>query len=87
MGLDQNLYIPQRGDDVKKKIKDLTIGECVAICKKHRVTKIVANPCSECPLGGYYCNVIFGMRYPEQLDDEFFCKRNKPIVLEDEIEF
>ena len=71
---------------MKKKIKDLTIGECVSICKKHRASKDVVNPCGNCPLGGYYCHVIFGMRYPEQLDDEFFSKRDKPIVLEDEID-
>ncbi len=71
---------------MKKKIGELTLNECVAMCKKHRASDDIVNPCSKCPLGGYYCNVIFGMRYPEQLDDEFFAKRNKPIVLEDEID-
>ena len=71
---------------MKKKIKDLTLGECTAMCKKYRNVDNVVDQCTECPLGGYYCAVIFGMRFPEYLDDEWFAKRNKPTILEDEID-
>ena len=71
---------------MKKKIRDLTIGECVDICKKHRVAKNITGPCGDCPLGGYYCNVIFGVRFPEQLENEFYSKRDQPIVTECEID-
>ena len=70
---------------MKKKLKDLTIGECASICKKHRNENNSSMPCEKCSLGGYNCGAIFGMKLPEyfaskvNMDDE--------LILEVEIEF
>lgn len=50
---------------MKKKIKDLTIGEVVAICKKH-----FFNPsCNSCELRNY-CGFTKYIKEPELMEEE-----------------
>lgn len=69
---------------MKKKIKDLTIGECAAICKYHRNNKDLSAPCAECALGGYNCGAIFGMRLPSYLLNK--TNIDNELIMEEEID-
>lgn len=54
-----------------KKIGEMTITEFAAICTKYRYNSDLVHPCGKCPVGGYLCSRIFGVRCPKDLRDEF----------------
>lgn len=71
---------------MKKKIKDLTIGEISNICSATRNTNGGVEKCVNCPLGGYNCASIFGMKTPNYFPEKINMDGQHVIELEIDIQ-